>query len=128
VRYVPRDWASRQYVDVTAAERAKRYRDGKRGVTRDGRDDAVTVTPLDQKQKKRTEQTGVTELIEVTDEQALAAWDAHGRATTGKPYLRNRRGGWCFPTKWPPGHEAEVRPIGMIAGIAKHGPRQGGQS
>jgi hypothetical protein len=53
--------------------------------------------------------------IEVTDEQALAAWDAHGRATTGKPYPRNRRGGWCFPSKWPPGHEAEIRPIGRPA-------------
>jgi hypothetical protein len=35
-------------------------------------------------------------LIEVTDEQALATRDAYGRATTGKPYLHNRRGGWCL--------------------------------
>ena len=114
-RYAPRDWASRQYVDVTAAERAKRYRDRQRDVTRDGRNSAVTVTALDQKQNKRTEQTGVTGLIEVTDETALAAWDAYGRQTSGKPYSRNRRGGWCFPTKWPPGHEAEVVHVLMEA-------------
>jgi hypothetical protein len=47
-------------------------------------------------------------LIEVTDEQALATRDAYGRATTGKPYLHNRRGGWCHPSKYLPGHEAEV--------------------
>jgi hypothetical protein len=114
-RYAPRDWASRQYVDVTAAERAKRYRDGKRDVTRDARNGDATVTPPDSEQKKRTEQTGVTGLIEVRDEAALAAWDAHGRATAGKPYPRNRRGGWHLPTRWPPGHEAEVRAIGRLA-------------
>jgi hypothetical protein len=53
----------------------------------------------------------VTAIIEVSDEAALAAWDAYGRATTGKAFPRNRRGGWCFPTKWPPEHEAEVVPI-----------------
>jgi hypothetical protein len=36
--------------------------------------------------------------VEVKDEAALAAWDAHGRATTGKSYPRNRRGGWHFPS------------------------------
>jgi hypothetical protein len=106
--YAPPDWASRQYVDATAAERAKRYRDRKLGVTRDGLNGTVTVTALDQKQNKRTEQTGVTGLIEVTDEQALRAWDAYGCATAGKPYPRNRRGGWRFPSLWPPGHGAEV--------------------
>jgi hypothetical protein len=114
-RYAPRDWASRQYVDGTAADRAKRYRDKQRGVTRDGRDGNGAITALEQKQKKRTEQTGVTDLIEVTDDDALAAWDAYGRATNGKPYPRNRRGGWHFPAKWPPGHEAEIRPIGRAA-------------
>ena len=111
MRYAPRDWASRQYTDVTAAERAKRYRDGKRNVTRDGRDGAVTVTPLDSEQNKRTEKTAVTALVEVNDEAALAAWDEYGRATRGKAYPRNRWGGWSHPTKWPPGHEAEVRAL-----------------
>jgi hypothetical protein len=114
-RYAPRDWASQQHVDATAAERAKRYRERQRGVTRDGRNGAAIVTALDLEQNKRTEKTGVTGLLEVTDEQALAAWDAYGRATAGKPYPRNRRGGWSFPTKWPPGHQAEVRPIGRPA-------------
>ena len=40
--YTPADWASRQYTDGTAADRAKRYRDKKRdanaAVTRDDRD------------------------------------------------------------------------------------------
>jgi hypothetical protein len=107
-RYAPRDWASQQHVDVTAAERAKRYRERQRGVTRDGRNGAAIVTALDLEQNKRTEKTGVTGLLEVTDEQALAAWDAYGRATAGKPYPRNRHGGWHHPSKWPPGHEAEV--------------------
>jgi hypothetical protein len=31
-------------------------------------------------------------------------WDDYGRATTGKPYPRNRRGFWHFPTKFPPFH------------------------
>jgi hypothetical protein len=53
----------------------------------------------------------VTALIEVSDEAALAAWDAYGLATRAKAYPRNRRGGWCFPTKWPPGHEAELRTL-----------------
>ncbi len=114
VRYVPRDWATRQYVDVTAAERAKRYRDGSVASRVTDVTVRVTVTALDQKQKKRTEQTGVT-LIEVLDDRALAAWDAYGRDTTGTPYPRNRRGGWHFPTKWPPGHEAEVSQIGRPA-------------
>ena len=114
VRYVPRNWATQQHVDVTAADRAKRYRDGKRAVTRDGRDAAGTVTALDLEQKKRLDERAVT-LIEVRDDRALAAWDAYGRETTGKPYPRDRRGGWHFPTKWPPGHDAEVRPMGRPA-------------
>ena len=56
----------------------------------------------------------MTGLIEATDETALAAWDVYGRQTEGKPYSRNRRGGWCFPAKWPPDHEAEV-----VAGPAR---------
>jgi len=43
-------------------------------------------------------------LAEVLDEAALRAWDDYGCLTTCKPYPRNRRGGWRFPTMWPPGH------------------------
>jgi hypothetical protein len=114
-RYTPRDWASRQYVDVTAADRARRYRDKRRDVTRDDRDLDASVTLPDSEQNNRTEKTAVTALIEVSDEGALAAWDAYGRQIRGKAYPRNRRGGWRFPTKWPPGHQAEVRPIGRTA-------------
>ncbi|MBR0936677.1 hypothetical protein [Bradyrhizobium jicamae] len=50
-------------------------------------------------------------LVEVTDYAALRAWDDYARSH-GKPgYPRNKRGGWCFPTKWPPGHEAEVQSL-----------------
>jgi hypothetical protein len=48
-------------------------------------------------------------LVEVADEQALAAWDAYGRATTGKPYPRNRKGSWHFPTEYPPVHAVKAR-------------------
>lgn len=89
---MPRNWAT-HHVDVTAAERAKRYRDGKWGVTRDGRDAAGTVTTLDLEQKKRLDEPAVA-LIEVTENRALVAWDAYGRETAGSPYQRNRRGGW----------------------------------
>jgi hypothetical protein len=115
----PHNWAGRQYksdTDETAAERARRYRERKRDasgtVTRDAdRDSGVPVTlPRTYQNQIRTEQPGVT-LMEVTDEQALRAWDAYGLATTGKAFPRNRRGGWCHPLKWPPGHEAEVRSL-----------------
>lgn len=46
--------------------------------------------------------------IDVLDTLALEAWDEYGRKTTGKPYPRNRKGGWRFPTKWPPGHGAKM--------------------
>jgi hypothetical protein len=96
----PADWASRQYKSDGSAERMKRHRQHKRD---------VSVTPQNITDQNRTE--AVT--VEVTDEQALAAWDAYGRETTGKPYPRNRRGGWHFPTKWPPGHGAEIHAIAI---------------
>ena len=90
----------------------QRYRDRKRnarnGADRNERngDGPININ------RKIPDQAAVTGgLIEVTGEQALRAWDEHGRATTGKPYPRNRRGGWCFPSKWPPGREAEVRSL-----------------
>jgi hypothetical protein len=101
----PHNWASRQYKSDVSAERTKRYRQRQRD---------VTVTAPDSEQN-RTDSEAVTALIEVRDEAALAAWDAYGRQTRGKAYPRNRRGGWRFPTKWPPGHQAEVRPIGRTA-------------
>lgn len=44
-------------------------------------------------------------LIEVLDDDALAAWDAYGKAKSGKTFPRNSRGGWRFPTRWPPGYK-----------------------
>jgi hypothetical protein len=120
---VRRDIERRQYksdvTDATAAVRMQRYRERKHNA-RNGADsnehNGDGPRTID---RKMPDQAAVTDgggrLIEVTDEQALAAWDAYGRTTTGNAFPRNRRGGWCFPTKWPPGHQAEVRPIGRTA-------------
>jgi hypothetical protein len=96
----PVDWSTRQYRSDSSADRMKRHRQ---------RNSDVTVTPPDTDQNRTERVTAGS--IEVVDEQALAAWDAHGRATTGKPYPRNRRGGWYFPSKWPPGHGAQVHSL-----------------
>jgi hypothetical protein len=116
--YAPCRWSERQYrsdvTDPTAAARMQRYRDRKRNA-RNGQDrnDRNGDGPININ-RKIPEPPAVT-LIEVTDDRALAAWDAYGRETTGNPYPRNRRGGWHFPTKWPPGHGAEVSHIGRPA-------------
>jgi hypothetical protein len=125
-RYAPYRWSQRQFksdvTDATAPLRQQRYRERKKnarnGNGRDDRDAAVTTTRLEEEKEKYLEQSGVTAgggLIHVTDEQALACWDDFGRKTRGKPYPRDRSDGWRFPSKFPPGHEAEVRPIGRQA-------------
>lgn len=53
-------------------------------------------------------------MIEVLDQLQLEAWDEYGKQHLGKPYPRNRRGGWRFPSKWPPGYEAN-----MVADVEK---------
>ena len=45
--------------------------------------------------------------IEVLDQFALEAWDAHRMKTEGKVYPRNKKGGWRFPSKFPPGYEEQ---------------------
>jgi hypothetical protein len=50
--------------------------------------------------------------VQVLDQKQLEAWDSYGRATLGKPYPRDRRGGWRFPSKWPPGYESNI-----VAGV-----------
>lgn len=52
--------------------------------------------------------------VEVLDQRQLEAWDAYGIAQKGKAYPRNKKGGWRFPSKWPPGHETQ-----MMADIEK---------
>jgi hypothetical protein len=47
-------------------------------------------------------------MIEVLDQIALEAWDSYGKATNGKTYPRNRKGGWRFPSKYPPGYESSI--------------------
>ena len=60
------------------------------------------ISEPEPEQKKEEERK--VGLIEVRDEAALRAWDAYGMRTTGRTYLRNKRGGWHFPSEWPPGH------------------------
>lgn len=54
-------------------------------------------------------------LIEVLDQWALDAWSEYERENGMKPSPRNKRGGWRFPTKWPPGYtpRAETIPIAV---------------
>jgi hypothetical protein len=103
----PSDWNTRQYKSDTSTERSQRCRQQQRaGVS--GQCNVAATVLTEQNKENRTD--GATAalasvaslLVEVTDEQALAAWDAYGRATTGKAYPRNRRGGWRFPTQFPP--------------------------
>lgn len=47
-------------------------------------------------------------MIDVIDPQQLDAWDEYGRQTKGVSYPRNKMGGWRFPSKWPPGYEANI--------------------
>ena len=37
----------------------------------------------------------------------LDAWNAYGRRTKGLNYPADKRGGWYFPTQWPPGYQTE---------------------
>jgi hypothetical protein len=47
-------------------------------------------------------------LIEVLDQMQLEAWDGYNIALNGKPFPRNKKGGWRFPSKWPPGYELKM--------------------
>jgi hypothetical protein len=99
----PHKWNERQYKSDVSTERVKRFRQQERN---------GPETPPDQNRTdNRTE--AVTALVDVNDEAALAAWDAWGIATRGKCYPRNRRGSWRHPSKWPPGHEAEIVPVAI---------------
>jgi hypothetical protein len=46
-------------------------------------------------------------MVEVMDEEQLAAWDRYANSRGAKSFPRNKRGGWRFPSKWPPGHEPQ---------------------
>lgn len=48
-------------------------------------------------------------LIEVLGEEELAAWDAYAKSKGAKSFPRNSRGGWRFPTRWPPGYVAPAK-------------------
>jgi hypothetical protein len=54
----------------------------------------------------------------------LEAWDEYGRKTRGHGYPRDRRGGWLFPTQWPPAQapSSDRRDAGNDAGApaARH--------
>jgi hypothetical protein len=99
----PHKWGERQYKSDVSTERVKRFRQRPR---------SADETPPEQNRENRTE-LGTAVLIEVIDPAALAAWDDYGRQATGKSYPRNKRGTWHHPTKWPPGHEAEIHAIAI---------------
>jgi hypothetical protein len=98
----PHKWNERQYRSDVSTERVKRFRQRPRN---------VGETPPEQTTDQNRTERGTAGLVEVSDEAALAAWDAYGRATTGKAFPRNRRGGWHLPSQWPPGHGAEIHEI-----------------
>ena len=102
------DWNTRQYKSDVSTERSQRHRQQQRNVAATA--EQRRGNGLEQNRENRTEHA-TAGLIEVTDQTALDAWDDYSRATTGRPYPRNRRGGWCFPTKWPPGHGAQVHSL-----------------
>lgn len=35
----------------------------------------------------------------------LTAWDSYRRQTEGMDWPRDKKGGWWFPTRWPPNHQ-----------------------
>jgi len=43
-------------------------------------------------------------MIEIINEHQLAAWDAYAASKGAKSFPRNSRGGWRFPSRWPPGY------------------------
>lgn len=93
-----------------AAEESRRGRIGTQYV-------AQAMTWLNQQRWTDHAATAFAEddgMIEILDQLQLEAWDAYGIETVGKPYPRNRKGGWRFPSKWPPGYEAN-----MLAGVEK---------
>ncbi len=47
-------------------------------------------------------------MIEVLNEDQLTAWDRYAASKGAKSFPRNRRGGWRFPSPWPPGHMPDV--------------------
>lgn len=47
-------------------------------------------------------------MIEVLNEDQLAAWDSYAASKGGKSFPRNSRGGWRFPTRWPPEYTVPV--------------------
>jgi hypothetical protein len=53
-------------------------------------------------------------MVEVLDQLQLEAWDAYGLQHNGRGYPRNKKGGWRFPSKWPPGYENN-----LVAGVEK---------
>lgn len=49
--------------------------------------------------------------LEVMDDEALQAWDRFRMAKEGKTFPRNKRGGWRFPSKYPPGYEPPAQTV-----------------
>lgn len=59
-------------------------------------------------------------MVEVIDQRALEAWDAYGRKTNGRPYPRDKKGGWRFPSKFPPDYgEAQLHGVEQLIAASR---------
>lgn len=45
----------------------------------------------------------------------LAAWDQHRRAVEGRSFPRDAKGGWTFPSEWPPGFVAPAADCEIVS-------------
>lgn len=80
-----------------------------------GKDEAFTKHPAtwlnagcwdDYPQVEETKNASAGFYAAFTSEE-LDAWNAYGRKTKGLNYPADKRGGWYFPTQWPPGYQTE---------------------
>jgi len=52
----------------------------------------------------QTEESGSAGFYAKFGSEEQDAWDAYGKAKTGKSFPRDSKGGWRFPSQWPPGY------------------------
>jgi hypothetical protein len=54
----------------------------------------------------KPESSGVPKFYAKFGSEEQDAWDAYAKSRGGKAFPRDTKGGWEFPTRWPPGYEA----------------------
>ncbi|MDQ2079498.1 hypothetical protein RA307_04830 [Xanthobacteraceae bacterium Astr-EGSB] len=100
--------AGRDPATIVAA--AKRFCAIERGAGRYGTDKvAQAITWLNQERfndyGEPQPELMVAGFHALAESKQLEAWDDYGRRTRGKPYPRDRDGGWRFPAEWPPDYD-----------------------